>query len=131
MGFIAIKNPGRPSFPGCARIMKFAFNCSPVRGFKESGGIMSIAVLGGLDRLKNSYKQKGKDLGHEIKVFSQRVPDMVRRLRGVHYIVIFTGTIAHPMVKDARRAARRYDIPIELSHSSSISAFHKCLTEIS
>jgi len=91
---------------------------------------MSIAILGGLDRLKKSYERKGKDLGYSVKVFSQRVPNMGQRLVGVDGIVIFTGTVAHPMVEDARRVARKYNIPIGRTQSSSVSAFKRCLTDI-
>ena len=91
---------------------------------------MSIAILGGLDRLKKSYEQKGRDLGYNVKVFSQRVPNMAQRLTGVNGIVIFTGTIAHHMVEDARRVARKHNIPIGRTKSSSVSAFKRCLSDI-
>lgn len=97
----------------------------------DNGGCMSIAILGGLDRLKKSYEQKGKDLGYTVKVFSQRVPNLAQRLSGVNGIVIFTGTIAHHMVDDARRAAKKHQIPVGRSQSSSVSAFKRCLSDIS
>lgn len=92
---------------------------------------MSIAIVGGLDRLKKSYEQKGKDLGHSVRVFSQRVPNLAQRLSGVHCIVIFTGKIAHHMVADANRVAKKNKIPIGRSQSCSVSAFKRCLSEIS
>ncbi len=92
---------------------------------------MSIAILGGLDRLKNYYEQKGKDLGYSVKVFSQRVPNLAQRLSGVNGIVIFTGAIAHHMVEDANRVAKKHKIPIGRSQSSSVSAFKRCLSDIS
>ncbi|MBT4898416.1 MAG: DUF2325 domain-containing protein, partial [Nitrospina sp.] len=42
-------------------------------------------------------------------------------------IVIFTGTVAHPMVEEATRVARTWNIPLERSHSSSVSALKRCL----
>ena len=81
---------------------------------------MSIAILGGLDRLKNSYEQKGNDLGYSVKVFSQRVPNLAQRLSGVNGIVIFTGTIAHHMVADANRVAKKIKF---LSDGASPVAF--------
>jgi hypothetical protein len=92
---------------------------------------MSIAILGGLDRLKKSYEQNGKALGHSVKVFSQRVPNLAQRLSGVDRIVVFTGTIAHHMVEDANRVAKKNKIPIGRSQSSSVSAFKRCLSDIS
>jgi len=92
---------------------------------------VSIAILGGLDRLKNFYEKNGKDLGYSVKVFSQRVPNLAQRLRSVNGIVIFTGTIAHHMVEDANRVAKKHNIPIGRSQSSSVSAFKRCLSDIS
>ncbi len=91
---------------------------------------MSIAIIGGLDRLKNFYEKKGKDLGCNVRVFSQRVPNLAQRLSGVNGIVIFTGTIAHHMVEDANRMAKKNNIPIGRSKSSSVSAFKRCLSDI-
>lgn len=88
---------------------------------------MSIAILGGLDRLKRNYEKTGKQLGFEVKFFSQRVPGMSKRLNGVHGIVLFTDTISHPMVKEAMNAAKRYNIPVGRTHTSSVSSLKKCL----
>jgi len=92
---------------------------------------MSIAILGGLDRLKKSYEIKGKGLGYNVKVFSQRVPNLAQRLSSVNGIVIFTGAIAHHMVEDANRVAKKHKIPIGRSKSSSVSAFKRCLSDMS
>ena len=52
---------------------------------------MSIAIVGGLDRLKRSYERKCKDMGYRVKVFSKRVPNLANRILGTDGIVIFTG----------------------------------------
>ena len=51
---------------------------------------MSIAIVGGLDRLKRSYEKKCRDMGYYGKVFSKRVPKLANRMIGVDKIVIFT-----------------------------------------
>jgi hypothetical protein len=88
---------------------------------------MSIAIVGGLDRLKRSYEKKCKDMGYYGKVFSKRVPKLANRMIGVDKIVIFTGMVAHPMVAEATRVAKIRGIPIEWAHSSSVSALKRCL----
>ncbi|MBT3414583.1 MAG: DUF2325 domain-containing protein [Nitrospina sp.] len=88
---------------------------------------MSVAIVGGLDRLKRLYEKKCVDMGYQGKVFSQRVPNLANRMTGVNAIVIFTGTVAHPMVEEATRVARTWNIPLERSHSSSVSALKRCL----
>ncbi len=93
---------------------------------------MSVAILGGLDRLKPFYKKRGRELGFSgVKVFSQKVPNLGRRMQGFDGIVICTGTVAHPMVEEAVRVARDFGIPIGRTHSSSVSALKKSLAEIS
>lgn len=88
---------------------------------------MSVAIVGGLDRLKRLYEKKCVDMGYQGKVFSQRVPNLANRMLGVDGIIIFTGTVAHPMVEEATRVARMWNIPLERSHSSSVSALKRCL----
>jgi hypothetical protein len=88
---------------------------------------MSIAIVGGLDRLRRSYEKKCRDMGYYGKVFSQRVPKLANRMVGVDKIVIFTGMVAHPMVAEATRVAKIRGIPIERTHSSSVSALKRCL----
>ena len=88
---------------------------------------MSVAILGGLDRLKGIYEKRGRDMGFDIRVFSQRVPNLGRRLTRVSGIVIFTGTVAHHMVVEANSIARKYDIPVWHSPTSSVSGLKKCL----
>ena len=91
---------------------------------------MSIAILGGLDRLKSKYERIGKDMGVDIRLFSQRVPDMGKRLSGVNGIVVFTDTISHPMVSAAARVAKQNNIPVTRSHTSSLSALKRCIADL-
>ena len=89
---------------------------------------MNVAILGGLDRLKNNYERQGRALGFRVRVFSRRVPNMTQRLHDMDGIIIFTGTVAHPMVEEASRFAKRRGIPVQRSHTSSISGFKRCLS---
>ncbi len=88
---------------------------------------MSVAIIGGLDSLKMSYKCQGKRLGFKVKHFAQRVPGLGKRLSCVEGIVVFTGTVAHHMVDEVMRTAKQYNIPIRWSHSSSVSGLKRSL----
>ena len=92
---------------------------------------MSVAIVGGLDRLKRLYEKKCVDMGYRVKVFSKRVPNLANRMLGMDGIVIFTGTVAHPMVAEATRVARMRNIPLERSHSSGVSALKRSLDSLS
>jgi len=68
---------------------------------------MSVAILGGLDRLKPYYLKQGHSLGfNNMKVFSKKFPDMVKRLSKFEKIVICTGNVAHTMVEGTVRMAQ-------------------------
>ena len=93
---------------------------------------MSVAILGGLDRLKPYYLKHGRNLGfNNMKVFSKRFPDMVKRLSKFERIVICTGNISHTVVEGTVRMAQINGIQILHSHSSSVSAMKKCLEQMS
>lgn len=92
---------------------------------------MSVAIIGGLDRLKRSYQKECRNRGFDARVFSQRIPNMARRMDGVQLILIFTGTVAHPMVTEAVRVGKEQNIPVHRCHSSSISALKRCLSDLS
>ena len=93
---------------------------------------MSVAILGGLDRLKSHYLKQGRSLGfNNVKVFSKKFPDMVKRLSKFERIVICTGNVAHSMVEGTVRMAQLNGIQVDRTHSSSVSAMKKCLEQIS
>ena len=93
---------------------------------------MSVAILGGMDRFKSYYLKQGRDLGFSnVKVFSRKFPNMLKRLKSFGGIVICTGNVAHTMVGGAVRMAQANGIPIARTHSSSVSAMKKCMKKMS
>lgn len=92
---------------------------------------MSVAVIGGIDRLKRLYEKKGIEYGYKVKVFSQQVPNIRKRLNSVEGIVLFTDTVSHNLVKEVVHVARRQGIPVERSHSSSLSGLQRSLQVLS
>jgi len=92
---------------------------------------VSVAILGGLDRLKPHYLKQGRSLGiNNVKVFSKKFPDMVKRLSKFERIVICTGNVAHSMVEGTVRMAQLNGIRVDRTHSSSVSAMKKCFKQI-
>ena len=93
---------------------------------------MSIAILGGIDRLAPHYMKHGRAMGFSsIKVFSKKMPNMVKRLSQYEAIVICTGNVAHTMVEGTVRMAQNNGITIGRTHSSGVTAMKKCLEKIS
>ena len=93
---------------------------------------MSVAILGGMDRLKSYYVKQGRDLGFSnVKVFSRKFPDMIKRLKSYGGIVICTKNVAHTMVEGTVRMAQANGIPIARTHSNSVSAMKECMKKMS
>ncbi len=90
---------------------------------------MSIAIIGGMDRLQNMYERQAKDLGYKVKFFGRKVPDLGKRISKVDGIVILTGMVAHHMVAEVNRTARLRGIPILRIATSSAAGLKKVLSE--
>jgi hypothetical protein len=88
---------------------------------------MSIAIIGGMDRLKNVYERQAKNLGYKVKYFGRKVPNLGKRISRVDGIVILTGMVVHHMVSEVNRTARLRRIPILHIPSSSAAGFKKHL----
>jgi hypothetical protein len=88
---------------------------------------MSIAIIGGMDRLKNLYERQAKDLGYKVKFFGRKVPNLGKRISKVDGIVILTGMVAHHMVAEVNRTARLRSIPILHIPTSSAMGLKKVL----
>lgn len=89
---------------------------------------MSVAIVGGLDRLKRTYEREGKGMGFRIKYFGRRVPSLRKRLESVDAIVVFTSMISHPLMEEVRQIAGRLGIPLVRSRTSSVSGLRSCLS---
>lgn len=90
---------------------------------------MSIAIIGGMDRLKNEYQRQAKSLGYKVKYFGRKVPGLGKRVSGVHGIVVFTGMVAHHMMAEVNRAARQNRIPVLRIATSSVAGLKKSLVD--
>lgn len=91
---------------------------------------MSIAIIGGLDRLKRSYERQARDLGYKVKFFGRKVPNLGKRISKVNGIVILTGMVAHQMVAEVNRTARLRGIPVFHIPTSSAAGLKKYLLRL-
>ena len=89
---------------------------------------MSIAIIGGMDRLKNVYERQARDMGYKVKYFGRKVPNLGKRISKVDGIVILTGMVAHHMVAEVNRTARLRSIPVLHSSTSSAAGLKKVLS---
>ncbi|MBE0569422.1 MAG: DUF2325 domain-containing protein [Deltaproteobacteria bacterium] len=88
---------------------------------------MSVALVGGMDRLSSHYVDEADRLGIRLTVFNVSRPGMAEKIRNVDALVVFTNKISHESRGQALRAARARNIPVVLRHSCGICTFRNCL----
>lgn len=91
---------------------------------------MSFVLIGGHERMYREYIQIGKAQGHKIKVFTQLPAQFAKSIGLPDAMLIFTSTISHKMMLIAEREAKRKQILVVKSHSSSAIALKKSIKEI-
>ena len=88
---------------------------------------MSIVIIGGHDRMVCQYKKICKSYNCKAKVFTQMAAGLDKKIGQPDLLVLFTNTVSHKMVKCAVDEARRSDIEVVRSHTSSGTALSEIL----
>ncbi|MBQ8184623.1 MAG: DUF2325 domain-containing protein [Lachnospiraceae bacterium] len=88
---------------------------------------MSVVIIGGHDRMVNQYKEICKKYNWKAKVFTQMTGDLKKQIGCPDLFVLFTNTVSHKMVRCAMEEARRSNIPVVRSHTSSQVALKEIL----
>lgn len=90
---------------------------------------MSVVIVGGHDRMVRQYIDICKNFNCKAKVFTQMPGNFRSQIGKADLVVLFTSTVSHIMVNGAMQEARRGNITVAHSHSSSSCALKKILTE--
>lgn len=88
---------------------------------------MSVVIIGGHDRMVNQYKEICRKYKCKAKVFTQMSGDLKKQIGCPDLFVLFTNTVSHKMVRCAMDEARRSNIPVVRSHTSSQMALKEIL----
>lgn len=88
---------------------------------------MSIVLVGGMDRLGDKYLKEARELGMDLKIFSQGKQNMEKRIKHADALVIFTNMISHQARHDAYGAAKKQGIPVVMHHACGVCTFRECL----
>jgi hypothetical protein len=80
-----------------------------------------------MDRLNREYISVAKELGIELKIFTGQENSIKRQIGVPDVIIICTGKISHNARKEALRHAAANSIPLEMIHSSGVSALRRCI----
>ncbi len=88
---------------------------------------MSVALVGGMDRLERHYIDEARRHGIALKVFGTAETGMAGKMRNVDALVVFTNKVSHEARAQACRVARSRKIPLLLRHSCGVCTFRDCL----
>ncbi len=91
---------------------------------------MSIVLVGGHDRMQEEYKQICSKRGHRVKIYTQMPARFDKVIGNPDSIVLFTSTVSHKMILTALREAKRKNINVVRSHSSSATSLEELLKKI-
>ncbi len=88
-----------------------------------------LVIIGGHDCMVCRYKELCAQYHCKVKVFTQ-VPGNLRQQIGTpDLLVLFTNTVSHRMIDCAVAEAKRKQIDVVRSHSSSAAALRQILQE--
>ena len=90
---------------------------------------MSVVIVGGNEGMVCQYKKICQRHGCKAKIFVKENGAIEKRMGCPDLVVLFTSTVSHKMVISAVKEAKRFNIPIARSHSSSASALTQVLSE--
>ena len=90
---------------------------------------MSVVIIGGNECMVCQYERICKKHGCKAKVFVKEKSGFKYRLGNPDLMILFTNTVSHKMVLSAVSEAKKNDIEIIRTHSSSASSLNNVLDE--
>ncbi len=91
---------------------------------------MSVALIGGMDRLKRNYINEAQRFGIKLKVFNKLKTELSSKVRNVDVVVIFTNKVSHKAKREVMNMAKTKNIPVLMYHSSGICTLRECLNSL-
>jgi hypothetical protein len=96
----------------------------------QNGGAMSVALIGGLDRLKRDYEKTAQKYGVTLRTFTGKESCLGDKMGCPERTILFTGMISHKARTEVMQRSKSLGIPITFLHSSGVSSLSRCLREI-
>ena len=88
---------------------------------------MSIVIVGGNDRMSTRYKEICKAYDCKAKVFIKYATNLDKKIGSPDFAVVFTDAVSHKLLNSVNARAGKMNFPVEICHSSSVSALKKVL----
>ncbi|MDO4305621.1 MAG: DUF2325 domain-containing protein [Eubacteriales bacterium] len=90
---------------------------------------MSVVIIGGNECMVCQYEKICKEHGCRAKVFAKEKGAFRKKLGNPDLMILFTNTVSHKMMNTAVNEAKRNNIQIARTHSSSAAALTSVLQE--
>lgn len=87
----------------------------------------NVALIGGMDRLRNHYIKEAGKSGVDLRVFSQTEVNIGAKMQRLDAVVIFTNMISHQAKREVMHAVKSRKIPVFMIHSCGICSLRHCM----
>lgn len=91
---------------------------------------MSIALIGGMDRLSPHYAAEARKRNVELRIFPKASVGLSSKVGHLDAIILFTDKMSHRVRREVVQAARTKEIPVLFSHSCGVCSLRQCLEEL-
>ncbi len=88
---------------------------------------MSIALIGGMERLERHYILEAEKFGISLRVFTKSESEITAKIKHMDAVVIFTNKVLHRAKKEAMAVAGNNNIPVLVRHSCGICTLRDCI----
>lgn len=88
---------------------------------------MSVVIIGGNECMERQYQQICKKHGCKAKVFVKKKSGFSKQIGTPDLMILFTNTVSHKMVLSAVTEAKKNDVNIVRTHSSSAASLTSVL----
>jgi len=89
---------------------------------------MSVVIVGGNECMVRQYKDLCSEYKCKARVYS-KMTNGLKKLGSPDLLVLFTNTVSHKMVYCAMNEAKKQNIKVARSHTSSMAALKNILEE--
>ncbi|MDR2825239.1 MAG: DUF2325 domain-containing protein [Deltaproteobacteria bacterium] len=91
---------------------------------------MSIALVGGLDRLKRQYEHIAKGCGVNLKTFTGKESCLVDNMGQPEMVILLTDMVSHQARRSVINYSRSLGTPVIFLHSNGVSGLRRQLTAL-
>jgi hypothetical protein len=89
---------------------------------------MSIALIGGMDRLERHYISEAEKQGISLKVFSQSATGIMSKIKNMDAVVIFTNKVSHQDRREVMNVAKTRNIPVVMLSACGVCSLRDCFS---